>query len=35
LASSFIRPKEQEEWGKHEYQGQGVMLEMVVQKDFS
>jgi hypothetical protein len=35
LASSFIHPKEQEEWANHEYQGQGVMLEMVVQKDFS
>jgi hypothetical protein len=35
LASSFIHPKEQEESGMHEYQDQGVILEMVAQKEFS
>jgi hypothetical protein len=35
LASSFTLPKEKEESGMHKYQGKGVMLEMVAQKDFS
>ena len=33
LASPLIHTSEQEESGMHDYQGQGVMLEMVVQND--
>jgi hypothetical protein len=33
LASSNILSKEQEESGMHDYQGQGVILEVVVKND--